>query len=358
MSEGEQPVVRPAFRALLQVVAAGVVGLLVLPQGLTVVFVAGWAGGGGSAVVAGGLLVAVVVALLVGAASLAPEASRLTRTIGGRVCWALLVAVSGAMAWSFAAYAGIGAPWSALPCALAAGLLLRRWYFKVGAAALAVVSVVGLLGALAETVPDELDARLAAAHVERGGIFVTDIPGYHRVEHQRSFEPDDPGSVPPQRHLELLTHPDDATGDCQPDPRDSRLMGAPCAVEEPGLTYTAGVTEHQYAHRRGTTRLRIVAPLAVDRAVLRAAILTARPTARPDRYTTEVDGYETMDVGAAPSVFLQVEDKAQLPMAKLVEISESPVPQAGTCAEFRNSGTPSPYLECVEERPGLHYERL
>ncbi|MDQ3787040.1 MAG: hypothetical protein M3422_07335 [Actinomycetota bacterium] len=371
MSEtGETTARSPVLRALLQVGAAGGVGALVLPFGFTYFVYAAWVGGGVGTLLIGALFVAVVTGLLVAVAAVTREASRMTGTRGGRVGWALIVAGLGSVAWlvAFAVCATAEPdlnrnamatfPFSALPYALAAGLLLRQWYAKLGAAACTVASVVGLLAVLAGTVPDEVDVRLAAANLSRGTVFVTDIPGYHRVPYQSVMEPDDPRSVPPPRYVTLYAYPDDPTGDCEPHPEDATMAGFPCTVERPGLTYTAGVTDHQYFYRKGTLLLRIVGSLAVDRDVLRDAILNARPTAKPRVHTTDINGYEALEQGSPPAMGFQPEDKALLPSAKTVEVSASTGSEAGDCAAFRNSTTPSPYLECVDERPGLYYRRL
>ena len=368
MSETEEPTTRsPVLGALLLVGAAWGVGALVLPFGFSYLVIAGWTGGGAAALVVAGLIVAVVAGLLVAAASLVPDVSHLTSTMGGRVGWALIVAVVGTLGWLFAfsiyrEAEPMGATSAALfggvPFALVAGLLLRRWYFKVGTIALMVASGVGLLASLAGTVPSELDTRLAAADVDRGEIFVTQIPGYHRVQYQPTMEPDDPRSTPPERYLSLVAYPGDPTPDCLPNPNDTMLAGSPCTVEQPGLTYTVGVTTHQYFYRKGTMLLQLVGSIAVDRDLLRGAILTAVPTADPAIYTTEVDGYEATMQGMPPGTQFVPTDKTQVPMATYVEVSASRVPQAGGCAAFQNSGTPSPYLECVAESPDLHYERM
>ncbi len=371
MTETEELTTRSrVLRALLQVGAAGGVGALVLPYGFTFFVYAGWAGGGVGALVVGGLFVAVVTGLLVAVAALTAGASRMTGTAGGRVRWALVVAGAGSVAWlvAFAACAKaepdlhrnamMTFPFSAVPYALAAGLLLREWYFKAGAVASAVASGVALLAVLAGTVPDEVDVRLDAADLDRGEVFVVDIPGYHRVPHQAVMEPDDPRTVPPHRYVSLFAYPGDPAGDCRPNPHDYLTPTAPCTVERPGLTYTPGAVEHQYFHRRGTVLLHVVGSLAVDRDVLRDAVLTARPTAKPGIYTTDIEGFEAVAQGTQPGTRFEVEDKALLPSAKTVEVYASPVSEAGDCAAFRNATTPSPYLECVDERPGLYYRRL
>jgi hypothetical protein len=104
--------------------------------------------------------------------------------------------------------------------------------------------------------------------------------------------------------------------------------------------------------------LRIVGSVAVDRAVLRDAILTARPTAAPDIYTTDIDGYDASPQGDPPGTQFVPRDKTQVPFATYMEVSASPISEAGDCVAFQNSGAQSPYLECVDEHPGLHYRRL
>lgn len=371
MSETEQPATRPpALDALLQVVAAGAIGALALPFGLTSVVGMALAGGGLAALAVVVVFAAAVVTLLVVAASLVPAAATLTRTSGGRVGWALIVAVAGTCVWTFAFSVHtqaepdlqdnpmMGLPLSAVPYALVAGLLLRRWYFKVTTMALVVTSGIGLLAVLAPTVPSELDARLDAARIDRRTVFVAEIPGYHRVPQQATMEPDDPAMIPPARYITLYTYPDDPTGDCQPNPRDSEMAGSPCTVEQPGLTYTVGVVNHQYFYRRGTVLLRIVGTLAVDRALLRDAILRASPTADPTVYTTDIAGYESVLPATASGMQFGFADRTQTPDAMNVEVSASSGQAAGECEAFAKSDTQSPFLECVTESPTLHYERL
>jgi hypothetical protein len=372
VSETKESTTRsPVLRALLQVVAAGGVGALALPFGLMYLVSAGMAGGGPGTLVIGVLFVVVVTGLLVAVALLTPEASSLTRTGGGRVGWALIVAVLGTSAWVFglSVYtevdrdltdnAMMAFPLSGVPYALVAGLLLRRWYFKLGTIALVVASGIGLLAALAGIVPNEdpdLAARLAASNLHRDEVFVADIPGYHRVEFQLVWEPDDPQSVPPARYISLVAYPDDPTGDCQPNPNDDLAAGT-CVVEQPGLTYTTGVTQHEYYYRKGTVLLQIVGTLAVDRAILRTAVLNARPTDEPGIYTTDIAGYEAQKQGMPVGMSFSFADRTQTPDAKNLELWASSVPHAGDCAAWATSPEQSPYLECVEENPGLHYER-
>jgi hypothetical protein len=254
--------------------------------------------------------------LLVGVAAL----TRVGSTRAGRVGWALTVALVGTVGWMFA----------------------YSVYAEVGTDA----TVAFPFGA----VPDDLDARLAAASLDRDEMFVADIPGYHRVPQQRTMEPDDPGVIPPDRNASLYAYPDDPTGDCQPHPDDTVLAGSPCTVEQPGLTYTLGAVSHEYFHRKGTVLLRLVGTLTVSRDVLRDAILNARPTTTPGIYTTDIDGYEATELGGPPGMQFLPADKSQVPGAMYVEVSASRVPEAATCVAM--------YPDCVEERPGLYYHRL
>jgi hypothetical protein len=373
VSETEKSASRwPVLRALLLVGVCGGIGALALPNGFAYLVMAGWTSSGGAALGTAVLYFAVVTALLVGAATLVPEVSGLTRSVGGRVSWALTVTVVGTIVWYFAfsvhsevereldRNAMMAFPLSAVPFALVAGLFLRRWYFKIGTIALVVVSGLGLLSVLSGTEPNEVDARLAAAHVDRRTVFVAEIPGYHRVPQQLSWTlvPDDPQLIPPPRYISLFAYPNDPTADCQPHPNDSTMAGFPCTVEQPGLTYIAGVAEHEYFHRKGNLVLHIVGTLAVDRGILRDAILTARETGEPGIYTTDIDGYESQPQGTPPGTAFSLKDKARSPGAKNVEVSGSRIPHAGECAEWQQSPAESPFLECVAERPDLHYERL
>lgn len=151
----------PILRALALVVAAGVIWGLAMPYGSVGVFFADWAGGDLLALAVVAMVVVGVTALLAGIASFAPEASALTGAAGGRVAWALIVFVLGALAWVFAfnVFAEgegdlgrntmMNLPFSGVPFVLAAGLLLRRWYVKLGALVLVVASFFGMIAVLA-----------------------------------------------------------------------------------------------------------------------------------------------------------------------------------------------------------------
>ncbi|TDP94989.1 hypothetical protein [Labedaea rhizosphaerae] len=129
------------LRSALQVVAAGAIGALVFGIGIAWIVGASFAGGS-----AGFVAVLVMVTVLTGAlrglAWALPDASNLTATPSGRTGWALTVAVAGTLAWYLATvvYAQVqpevmrnpmfALPRSAIPTALVAALLLRRWYVK------------------------------------------------------------------------------------------------------------------------------------------------------------------------------------------------------------------------------------
>lgn len=356
-----------ALRVLLQVGAAGGVGALVLPIAPFFVTGIGWAGGGLAALIACALVIAVVFALLMAVAGIAPGASSMTGTREGRLRWALIVAVLGTGSWgvAFSVCAEAGPdgnpmatlPFSAVPYALAATLLLRQWYLKACALVLTAASGFGLVVVLAGTVPDELAAQLAEAHVNRDEVFVVDIPGYHRLPRQSVMRPDDPQAIPPDRDITLYAYPDDPAGDCVPSSYDLTAT-SPCVVERPGLAYTAGVVDHQYVHRKGTVLLRVVGSHAVGRDLLRAAVLAARPAAEPGVYTTDIDGYVAGPAATTGARFL-VADVTERPFATDVTVSASPGSTEGECADFRkNAPEHSPYVECVDERPGLYYRRM
>lgn len=352
---------RPGLRALGQVAAAGAIGAVAMPLLFGAFVTMAWANGSAAALVVAGLLAALLVAALVTVAARTPGPSRLTETRGGQVGWALTVAGVGSVGWLFAhavvAEAGANTLWFGfVPFALVAGLLLGQWQYRAGAFALSVASGFGLLAVLAGAVPDEVDARLAAAGLERAQVFVADIPGYHRVPQQRgSMMPDDPRVIPPARYVSLVVHVDDPTGDCQPHPNGSVLADAPCTVERPGLTYRVGVVEHEYFYRKGTVLLQLVGSLAVERDVLRDAVLAARPAGEHGSYTTEVAGFEGM--AHSTGMDFRLTDRTLLPEAKNVSVSASAISDVGSCENFRKAGGWSPYLVCEAERPGLHYRR-
>jgi hypothetical protein len=179
-------------------------------------------------------------------------------------------------------------PRSAIPAALMAGLLLRPWYVKLGAVALTVAAVFGLLTVLAAAAPDEVDSRLAAAHVERGQYFVVSIPGYRPVPNQGLWylEPEDPPYLRAVSvYADLAMPPGD---ECKRAPMDTDLaQQAPCTIERPGLAYLEGPDKHEYYYRRGPLLVRIVGTRAVDRDVLRTAALSVRP-ATDDELLTEL----------------------------------------------------------------------
>ncbi|HET9138874.1 hypothetical protein [Actinophytocola sp.] len=137
MSKTSQSTKRwPVLGVLLQIGGAGAIGALLLPYGFTFFLVAGWAGGGGAALVVGIVFSVVVTGFLVLVASLVPEASGMTRTMGGRVAWALIVIVVGTVVWFFAfihddarelnSNVMMTFPFSAVPYALVAACCCAR----------------------------------------------------------------------------------------------------------------------------------------------------------------------------------------------------------------------------------------
>jgi hypothetical protein len=354
----------------VQVVGAGVTGALTVLLGLQLVVVTVFYGGlGFTMLVALGMLCAGI-GLLVLVASIAPGEFWFTRTRGGRFGWAILVGGLGAaglsLTWRISEEAGLDLDdhlllWvglSGAPFALAAGLLLRRWYLAAGSLVLSVAATAGLLNALAATVPEptEVNFRAAAAGRDRGDFFVTQVPGYHIGWQSGRFQldPDDPAIIPLARDITLYTSLDDPTPDCAFNPRDPELQGHTCIVERPGLTYTKAVDAHGYFLRAGTTLIEIVGSPAVDQNLLRDAVLRAVPGPDPAIYTVDIPGYTSMKAGPRPGISFQQADKTQLPYARHVEIEVTRYPSAGQCAVFPDSQ----YLECVDEHPGLAYWRL
>ncbi|PPK60992.1 hypothetical protein V5P93_002153 [Actinokineospora auranticolor] len=153
-------------RALARVGVAGAVGAVVAP--LCVVVLGAILFMGGSVLVA--LLFGVLVAALFAVpARVAPETSWLTGSRGGRFVWGLLVGDLGiglwALAWRAGDEAGLGIsssggrwlPVGAVPFALVAGMLLRRWYLALTSLALAVGIALLLLAQPAAAQPPEPD---------------------------------------------------------------------------------------------------------------------------------------------------------------------------------------------------------
>ena len=194
--------------------------------------------------------------------------------------------------------------------------------------------------------PGDLQKRLTAARLDRTHAFVTRVPGYHVDPRGAwlSLAPDDPATAPPDRTIQLYTVNPDVSADCAPDPLSHAFMSS-CTVEQPGLAYFEN-GEHGYVLHRGTSVITIIASPAVDRGVLRAAVLAAVPAPGHDFYTTTVPGYRGQQATSQEVVF-DLLDTIRATTDRFVELDVQDSAIDG-CAM-----TPG----CVDEGNGLRYFR-
>ncbi|GAA2778131.1 hypothetical protein [Crossiella cryophila] len=366
----DRGVARRPGGAPTQVIAAGVVGLI-MPFGGYLSLVAGVAGGQAAMVLAAAVSALAGIALLTGVATMTPGVSRLPPGRTGRICWAVLVSwpwvLGWGLSWAVAADAapGPGLPWpiwNALLCALTAGVLLRRWHLAVGSLVLAVAACYGLLSAPANGIPEmsEADRRLADARRQRADLVVSQLPGYHRSPEHPGWvlRPDGPAGTPPGRHIRLRALPEDPIPDCVTGAQYHVYPVDGCTVERTGLAYWHSVSEHGYVLRRGGTLVELIGSTAVDRALLRDSVLAAVATADPASHTVDIPGYTSAPAGPGQGLVFQLTDRSQWPGARDIEVDAPLDWSQGECAAQTGSQSPSPYLECLEEGPGLHYRRL
>lgn len=345
------------WTALVQVGAAGAVGAVMVATGVGFGLAALFMGPVAVYGFALGFLV-LFVAALAAVASVTPEASWLTGSRGGRVCWGLLVCGAGIglwwLGWRVSDEAGLGlsrsgvtwVPATIVLFASVAGTLLRRWYLALGSLAVLVAVGLLLLKELAGYLPSDLDQRLAAAHVERDKVMVANLPGYHVMPNQTSWQlvADDNAENPPSPYVSLYAVADEP--DCQRQPHDTRYpLTETCEVDRPGLFYLPGGVQHAYVHRVDGRRFVLKGPLSLDRKVLREAVLTVRPTSPPEgAFTATVTGYSKENAGPDETVF-SPDDKSGLP--KYIEVGVQLA--EGRCGQFA--------LACEVESPTLRYER-
>ncbi|WP_432958351.1 hypothetical protein [Micromonospora haikouensis] len=315
-----------------QLAGVWLVGAFVLPamvEGLPVLLLGGV---GLLAVAALACTVLLVVFLAVLIHGTAP-ASVLGATGGRRAAWVALVLGFGTILWrlgwaltdeigaGISGRPGLTALLGGVPFVLVAGVLQRqaRWRFA------AVAAFVGLaatgLVALRTSGPDELTLRLAyTPGLDRDTTFVVEVPGYrpsdgaivvsgtYGVDREllrhaaRTLRPasaalqdardvfvaDVPGyrgqpmGPPPGMSYEPADH--------MSGPRsvvltltavraefDAPCFQVRCTPEGGGLTYVRAEATHAYVLRRGGVDVQVTGGMAVDRALLRRAVLAARP---------------------------------------------------------------------------------
>lgn len=350
--------------ALAQVGLAGLVGAMLVPAAPGLLLGVAFGGGLSGLVVAGGVYALLFAGVLAGVSLLGRDESWLTGHWGGRVLWGLLVGGIGiglwVLAWRISDEAGLGfsrsssvwVPLTAVPFAVVAGLLLRRWYLALGALVAFAGTCAFLLHALAATVPSELHDRLAAAsgYVQRESFLVARVPGYHPLPDQHFWQlvPDERGAYTASVDVRLSWEPDKANiPDC--DPYLTYEDAPTCEVERPGLSYLLEKDRHTYYHRAFGQRFVLSGPTLVDRAALREAMLAVRPGEGESTYVTTVpeytlEGVSPMGAGFSPN------DKTVLPGARNILFRTGP--QANEGEDFSH-----PVQQEVES-PVLRYERF
>lgn len=351
-------------KALAQVGLAGLAGAVVVPAGASLVFGALFRSSTMALGIGAGIFALLVVALAA-VTTVAPAASRMTGTIGGRVLWGLLVGGVGMGLWVVGSlvaleagrYIGVSAwqwaPGTFVLFALLAGTLLRRWYLALGSLTVLVVAGLLLLRSLVVPLPSEVDQRLAQEQLERASIMVTDVPGYHPVASQSAvwqLQPDDYDPNEPDPYMYLRAVEDKPVGDCQIEPFDSNYPPVQsCEVDRPGLFYVHGVTGNAYVHSVDGRRLVLTGPKAFDRAVLRDAVLGARPVDPPGSFTATVPGYTATSTGPQLTTFTP-DDKSLVPGARFISVGPRMGASPGECTYLN--------LACEAETPELRYERF
>ncbi|ANZ39914.1 hypothetical protein BBK82_31615 [Lentzea guizhouensis] len=268
-------------RVLVQVAAAGVIGALaVLPLVGAVVGVL--LGGATAAVVMAGVFAVVLVVALTAVAGLAPDASWLTGSRGGRICWAVFVGAGGTvlwlLSWDLTDAAGLAlsrtptlwVPASVVLFALMAALLLRRWYLAAGSLTVLVATALLVLKALADASPSALDLRFADDQIARGSLMATTVPGYRLRPGQGTWYLEPDGADPQARYISVGPRLGADPGEC--------VYGAKvCDVETASLRYELFEDAQAYTRYLVGREVEVRGGLAVDRGTLRTAALELRP---------------------------------------------------------------------------------
>ncbi|SES45264.1 hypothetical protein [Actinokineospora terrae] len=264
-----------AKRSLAQVGLAGLAGAFLAPLAVSFGVIAMFGGGSAVLVLAPVLFVVVLMAV----ARVAPEASWLPASRGGRFVWAALVGGVGfglwLLAWDITDEARLRVSQSqplwlllgAVPFALVAGVLLRRWYLSLGSLVVFVAGSLVLLHALAGAVPSDVDQRLAAAQLDRASLMVTTVPGYEPMPQQRTWHL---SSRSGSSYIAVGPPLGTTPGQC--------TYGAlTCETESPALRYEVFDDTQQYIRVIGAQEIRISASSTVDRDTLRTAAQSTRP---------------------------------------------------------------------------------
>ncbi|MFI1995590.1 hypothetical protein [Actinoplanes sp. NPDC020271] len=273
----------------------------------------------GGAVVAGFVvlvLLAATVTCLYVVATATKDGSAATATPAGRLGWAVVVTLGGAL--GLAGAAGLTAmlhvrygrpePWfllGGLPFLLVAALFIGRWIRVV-----AFVLVVALAGGAVYAVQrqhaeTEQNRVLGMLQDPLDLIYTTDIPGYQRrtppLSARTPYEPIDQSTVAYWLEKDIVvtvSHTAVTVTDCGPEPlfvpepppvlrqsdgsfpSPSPRPSAPpgpisCEADGGALFYRHGAAAHEYIRTDGTTVIRAAAGTVVDKELLRAAVLAA-----------------------------------------------------------------------------------
>jgi hypothetical protein len=338
----EQSLSEPSKKSVLiagQLLGAGAVGAVVLPMTLWAALIAAFGRDEGAGVAALAIGAVVMVAALTGVVTATRDASALGRTIGGRLFWAMLVAVFGTIGWA-AGWAvtdavgprvsdsqGLSLLFGGVPFALTAALFVRGWAVRTTAAGTVVVLLAAGLVALRRDPGEDLDARLEAAGLSRDTAYVVAIPGYapdrdfgHGLG-VGSFRPADPAKIPSDRYITITATDQVMTGEqlCgQVTAQDSRLTWGDCTVEDGGLVYRHNEIQHGYQVTAGRDYVTVLGTPGVSHDALRAAVTSLHPATAAELgpagagftgvYAATVPGYTGQPTGIPPGMMYAPSD--------------------------------------------------
>jgi hypothetical protein len=317
-----------------QLAAVYVLGCLTLPVGAGLFVVMLFGGGFGLL-----LLPVAAVGLFFLAGTVTSSASPATGTAARRFWWAVAVTAGGmtgvvSIAWLTTVFEmkyGEMAPWmlaAGLPYTAVAALFLGR---RIRVAVLAVMIVLGVGATVSvqrqfqrQHAEDRRANLMSLLQVPLDQIYTTEIPGYRRtttpVTAMTAYEPSDQATVKYWREQDIILtvsrtavqgpdcgpdllyvpppapvlRPSDAPADA-PDPVQPTPPPAPrpeeisCQPDGSALLYRRGPGAHEYIRTDGNIVLRAGAGTVVDKALLKAAVLAARPITE-DELETELLG--------------------------------------------------------------------
>ena len=251
------------------------------------------------------------------------RASPATAATGRRFWWAVAVTVGGAVglgvgaAITSALHVKYGAmeswiPVAGLPYLVIAALFIGRWIRRAAVLAVIALLVAGGYVAQQDHAHTQEARVLALLQDPLDLIYTTQIPGYRRtaapIRASIAYEPLDQARVKYWREQDIVvtvSHTPVQGPDCGPDPLFTpvpppvlRPTDAPpnapdpvqpspsprprpeeitCQADGDSLHYRHGPGAHEYIRATGNTVLRAGASTVVDKALLKKAVLAARP---------------------------------------------------------------------------------